>query len=630
MRSLLKWGAFVFVIMLVVLLAAPFFIPKHYYIEWAVGAIEARLPVKLSVADAELRLLPTPHLALKHVDIKLQQKDGSYADLLQAETLDMATALDFDVRRIGTLENLERLEILRAKLFYPPGQNNIKPVVIERLVIDNIDLTPKTFHGDIDMSGQHGPLTLIGDLSVDIRHERQQDSIQGQVRLHSKQLTVLYAKDVAIRGQPFSLQTDFSYKADQARLRNTRLQLGPQGVVLTGDRDQDGIRFDFQAHPAHVDFLKTIIPALAVVPEVEGVNADGQLIIPTAKGKAVHVEGKVTADALKLSGYSLSKVSTDLSYGARKLQFSQVRAKLMEGNIAGDAVLNFLKPLTTYNVNLAVKALAVEQIGDVGESLSGRGYLDLKGQGKGFAKQDLEKYLSGAGNLEIKELKLKKLKFFRPLMSLQQWTGLSLVTGLINKAAFNRAKNLDEEAQNLTAQFAIGEGAIDFSSIQVNYPDANVALKGKIGFDESLDFAGTVNMSGGLVSSLFDAVSAKKAAASDKGLSSIPIKVTGTTQDPDVGIDSNFMTGKLAGIAALPLRVIGGILTLPLRLLTPRSHQKAAPDQTGSGEAGQGEESPQQETSAEQPVESGSMENSQPEPKKSRSIGPAAGGRRQR
>ena len=130
-------------------------------------------------------------------------------------------------------------------------------------------------------------------------------------------------------------------------------------------------------------------------------------------------------------------------------------------------------------------------------------------------------------------------------------------------------------------------------------------------------------MSGGLVSSLFDAVSAKKAATSEKGLTSIPIKVKGTTQAPDVGIDSNFMTGKLAGIAALPIRVLGGILSFPLRLITPRSHQKGTKDETSVPEAA--------ETSAGgQAVESNVSDEVETEPQKSRSLGPAAGGGRRK
>lgn len=616
MKTLLKVGLVVVGLLFLALLIVPFLIPKRYYIDWAISAIEGRLPIQLSLVDADLRLLPTPHMRLSQVDVKMKQSDGSFADLLEAESIDMATALNFDIRRLGSLENLERLAIEKASLIYPPGKEDAKPINVEKLIIDNIDLTPHTFYGDIDLNGVYDKLTLIGELSIAVRHERNQDILQGQATLRSKSLTVLYSKDVQIRKQAFSLQTNFYHTPETSRLRNARLQLGPQSVLLTADRNINAVIIDFQAKPAQVAFLKTIIPALAVVPEMSGTNAAGKLTIPAIKGKPVDVDGSVTAEGLQLGVYSFTDVSTDIRYGARKLQFSHVEAKLLDGTVSGDADLIFVKPQTTYNANMIARGIAVERIGDVGESLSGRAYLKVQADGKGFDRAALENNLNGSGDFEIKQLKLKKLKFFRPLMSLKQWTGLSLVTGLIDKVAFNKAKNLDEAAQNLTAQFTIGGGAIDFSQIRVNYPEAHVALQGRIGFDESLDFKGALNLSGGLASSIFAAPNAQKAASSEQGLTTIPLKVKGTLESPDIGIDENFLSGKLAGIAAMPVRILRNVLTLPLRLFTPRSHQKVSADETQSAEEG----SLEQESTPEEAAE----------PKKSRSIGPAAGGRRQR
>ena len=552
--------------LLLVLLVVPFFIPQHVYLDWAVRTIESRYPVKLTVGDADLQILPSPRITLNQLHVLMKNEEAVTAELLRADSITLVT--DWSPRhwRSLSLNNLDSLTARNATILYPPFAEKPKIVQLDALMIDDLQYTPTELSAVLAVTGQYDALRLDGNLDLALAHQQEEGTTTGKLTIRTKQLSLNYATHVKISKQPLTLELPFSHQDGRTKVTAGHLRVGPQQIALNMAVKPKLITIRFKADPVQLDYLRTVLPALKYVPPLKAAAVDGSLTIDTKSGTRLSVDGVVTAEELNLEAYTFQDVSGEIQYQSRRLKIRNAKATILKGTIHANGELNFATQKTGYDVDVSIQKLPIENLGDIENLMTGKANLNVRAQGEGFTLADVEQHLVGEGDFVIREIKLKKLKFFKPIMAARAWNPLRLV----NKTVFERTKKLDDEAKEATGQFQIGEGGIDFSIIKITFPEAHAEMSGRLSFAGPLDFAGAVHMSAGLVGSLLSKPTQNNGDSAKGGLLVIPLKVTGTVREPKVSVDNNILSSQLTGILRLPFNIV----SYPFRFLFGSSQKK--------------------------------------------------------
>jgi len=641
MKLYLKIAGIALAVLVVLLLAAPFVIPKSLYMNWAKQAVESRYPVILTVGDATIGFLPSPYIRLTNVDLKVRLDDDATAELIKAGVIEVATdwaysfkerpslkvllgqatialieikedyynfspLLDGDhaakLKKTGQISwgvktvhaatgegkisngltlgavDLARLTVEETTLHFSPLEGEPEQFKIVTLVIDSIVQENSEVRLTLELDAEYAPMAIAGTYKV--AFPLGSDS-EGPIQLESKQVDFHYDDTVIIKKQPLKFHATLSRGKDKTSIQAGRLQLGPQDLLLHGEKGPDGLVIDLQAESVNVEFLKTIIPVLEKAPPMSGVRLAVKYQRDATKEAASIVSGQLQADQVRIEEYELAKVTVDMSYSAPKLILSRTQATIFGGTVDGKGRIDFAGAEPSYQLDLSTKNIKLQQIGDVGSMMDGLANGNIQVNGRGFKESELKANMKGKGKFSVQKIKLKKLKFFEPLMALTGWDPIGKVVGGVNKKKMKDMGELDKKVRDIRGKFTIAKGAIHFPDITVNFPQAHAKVAGRMGFDGKLAFKGEVTLSPGLMKSIFTLPVLRQVMADGTGVMAIPITISGDTSDPIVKADNNFLKGHFgAFLVKAPVNIVKGILTAPFRLFKKSSKEEDAESET--------------------------------------------------
>lgn len=271
---------------------------------------------------------------------------------------------------------------------------------------------------------------------------------------------------------------------------------------------------------------------------------------------ALSVRADLAIDAGKARGVEFRELRGTARYEGGTLFLDSVRAKMYGGEVSVSGRAQLSGPSPDFRVKVAVQELAAEEIltrkTSLKDFVSGPVSLsaDLGGGVRSF--EDFARTAAGTGSVRVTGGRIKGVDLLGTAAGL---AGLSsLVPTLPGAAAAVRETPFSE----LSADFRIDGGKIRTDALRIVSEKMGLAGTAAVGFDRTLDFRGTLRLSGELSSRARGA--AGKFLLDPKGQVEIPLLLSGPLTSPAMSIDAETLA-RGAGerlLRGVTERMIGG------------------------------------------------------------------------
>jgi len=257
--------------------------------------------------------------------------------------------------------------------------------------------------------------------------------------------------------------------------------------------------------------------------KIEGLSLDLRDVGYDPKAVAVvHAlsgKGELRVASTILGSLRISDLHGGFELRGGRFRIPSIELRLPEGPLEGEFAIDFNPSPFTYTLALKGEPIDVDLL--VGTDKSGGGFgaghLDVKGQGVGAASRGL----TASGSIKLEKGTLPMHPVF---------------TGIL-KALGKPAEAIPYEAT--TARFRLSQDRIDLEPVRFETPKLGLELSGwaNLAGPLSLDVAVSTPRAGvtieGVGSSVLDVL------ADDRGWVAIPIKISGTLDEPKVRPDAN-------------------------------------------------------------------------------------------
>jgi len=271
---------------------------------------------------------------------------------------------------------------------------------------------------------------------------------------------------------------------------------------------------------------------------------DDRVDLTALKGKTVN--GKLAIGALTVKRAKLENVKADLKLADGKLEVSPHSANLyggtLAGNLAADANGNRISVKeTAQNVSIGALLRDVAQK----DALEGRGNINLDVQTSGGTVTALKKALAGSARVEMKDGAIKGINLADSVRNAKSMLGRQQKADSSQKTDFSEAG----------ASFKIAGGVARNDDLKVASPFVRIGGAGNLDIgNNTIDYLAKATL----------AATAKGQGgrdAKDVAGITIPVKLTGALDNPNVNVDYSSLIGGAAvgGITETVKKGAGGV-----------------------------------------------------------------------
>jgi uncharacterized protein involved in outer membrane biogenesis len=251
-----------------------------------------------------------------------------------------------------------------------------------------------------------------------------------------------------------------------------------------------------------------------------------------------------TAKATVMPAILITDIKSPLLFEKGILSLSDLQGNLYNGTLKAIASLDTNPSPMTYQAKANLASVDMSSlmvgVGSDPQTLHGKLRLDFTGQGH----LDAPKEIIANGTFDISETRVPKLESLKVLGS---------VLGI------NALKEGKFDAVDST--YTIAEQKVQLAPINIKSQNLNITLNGPIGFDKTLNLAGGVALDPNAMKMLITLAGIKTL----EGGQTIPITLTGTTQEPKIRLDGQALDSVVAvldpsKILAAPGQLLEGFL----------------------------------------------------------------------
>ncbi|GEM_PF-5815246 len=564
-----------FVVLVVFLLVVPFLIPKRIYRDRAIHFIESRYPVRLTLEDVSLTLLPEPGLTLEGAAIQMEGAEAGLPPPFQAQKMKVTSTWRSLLVRKPSLSlfmkdtNVQLIEVEKGKFsiapliaaFQSPPQEPSQelPVRVRKIELQNLNVVYKPFR---EAAQNYSSLSLLVYLI-------KQDPEASHFDVFFKgKLPQIQGRELEMRGNCHLQKNEISTEKTSFKIDGVKALLS--GKIIT----QDPLALDLKLTlpptplsafaalmPTRDNSLRDLHGDLAALVIVTGTSKQAEVTLKADSPKlllsqeklpvieklnltartTVHpgesappVTGEISAQKIETADVILSKFSGRFVYQDSHLKIIDLAAETMDGSIAGNADLHLETPIPKYTFDVALKNISVEKIPSVKNLVKGKGDLVVQGRGEGFKTEEWTKNLDGSGSLSVRNIEIPSLNVFEQVESSPAWSVAEKIPGVVSSDGLHALNKLDSKVSDLTSAFRIVNGLIQVPKVSFKFPQALANLSGGIGLDKRLDFNGTLNLDKPLVESFIRNPQLSGALVQDHESLALPIQVLGTVSNPVV------------------------------------------------------------------------------------------------
>lgn len=408
------------------------------------------------------------------------------------------------------------------------------------------------------------PLSISGNLFS--------DDMQGNIKLDGEfwlapEFNRLLLSDLklevaatgrAIPGnKQLQLQGQLAYDLDRKQAEFTQLNLAlgelkVTGKLLVNHQNVPELNFDLHTQSLNVDALQEewrsgtkptkgsvksnkagTVNKNKSVGEINTASVPGTLSksTPTSETngsflQGINLNGDLSIDKLWVQGIELEQLAVHIKSKQGKLELKPIQAKLYEGQIQTNAMLDFTKQPTSFSMHNVLTGVNTDALLSKASSidyLEGRADITLDVKGVGLSAAQLEKNLTGSANFKVTDGAI---------------TGVN-IAALIRRA-HAQVKGLpvppkDEVEKTdfsaLTADFVIAKGTVSTDNLHLASPLLRIDGKGETKLaDESLDVLFNTAVVGSLKGQDGEELDELKNII-------LPIRVSGTYKEPLYRLD---------------------------------------------------------------------------------------------
>lgn len=508
MKTLIRIGV-VLLLLIILLLGLPFLIDLNKYQERYRPLIEAALNRKVTVKDVRLTLLP--QIGARIADLVVQ-------DDLAFSSDSFASLASVDVRVSVLPLLMGRVEVDEIVLREP-----IITLVRNRqgdLNVYTIGKQDKTKPASVPVpqTPGEGPLKVLALLGLD-----RVAVIKGQLSYRD-----------------LSAATLSSYALQELNVEIRHVRLGETATIhLTTMTQPLGLPLTVEGTIGPLD--QTL--------DLEKVHL--QLISGHSPGAGRAVAVPVTLPSKKPLTIKDLQISAELN--GREARLQNLSFELHQGRVTGQAQATLGSDLPPFNGRIAMQDLQLGPLMDNAGvdrvSVSGTVHGDIVVQGRGFAKPLLTRNLKGSGHLVLKDGRLEGINLFQEAMSLLNTVGFS--QEMVKFTIFSI----------LDSTFEIKGGWLNVSQFRMECPGFQVTANGTVGFDQTLNVKASLNLSEALSKQIIQGSPAVNVALM-QGRMKIPLTITGTTQSPSFGLDTEALKGQVKdAVKAKAAEAAGGFIS---------------------------------------------------------------------
>lgn len=316
-------------------------------------------------------------------------------------------------------------------------------------------------------------------------------------------------------------------------LEGLKLIAGPNKADILGSvknyKEYPDVNISIKSNYIALDELFVSAPASDKSQETkdEGVKKE-----PEPMNLKLKLNASLDIDKTVYKGISINNFTSRYELKNNVLSIPYLKGNTLSGAFAMKGAVDLAQKGTRYNMNANLSNVKVEEIINAfAPKAKGKLYGILSGQaainGAGTVPANLKRNLQGKGEFAIKNGVIKNA----PLSA-----GLLAILGL---------KDMKEiPMDRADSRFTIADGIVNLTT-SINSKDLMIDETGTIGVDEKLDLAVLAKVSDRLAPRLVSQSSIATFLSSEKGWTSIPLRVGGTISKPSYGVDTRVVGKKV-------------------------------------------------------------------------------------
>lgn len=321
---------------------------------------------------------------------------------------------------------------------------------------------------------------------------------------------------------------------EKISLEGLKLVAGQNRADISGSvvnyKNYPDVNVNIKSPLIALDDLFPATPASAKSPETAKGDAVGNE--PEPMNLKLKVNATLDIDKTVYKGISITDFRSRYELKNNVLNIPYLKGNTLSGAFAIKASVNLAQKGTAYSMNADLNGIKIEEIVNAfAPKAKGKLFGILSGKaavsGSGTIPVNLKRNLKGNGEFAIKDGSLKNAELS---------VGLLAILGL---------KDLKEiPIDKANGKFMISDGIVNLTTL-INSKDMSIDETGTVGMDEKLDLGILVNVSDRLAPKLVSQSSIATFLSSEKGRTSLPLRVGGTISKPSYGVDTRVVGKKV-------------------------------------------------------------------------------------
>ncbi|HWQ03048.1 MAG TPA: AsmA family protein [Candidatus Nitrosotenuis sp.] len=546
MKRLPRWAVIllsVLILVVLVALAAPYFLDANQYRGLIISAIEKETGRKATIGNIRARFLPTVGVTVEN--FTLSNPPGfAEGNVVSVESIRAGVGLGALLRRELQVNSVE---FVRPKItlltdergstnydFTTPPKSAEKPGAKESGSAFSVATIPEISLTDVEfilgtVRGRDSRITP----TVQVSHV---SATVGNVSFDEK-LLKQWRADADLSG----IQVILEGFAGASTITSGKLELRDGALNVTDLEGELGKAAKAKGTLRVADVTKALVEFDVSTPllDVDKLFPPGPAAAsssPPFKGKSELIaQGKLAAERIRYSGYEASNARATMKVYTDRIELSPASLAAYGGTVSGSARLDFRSAPSRMSVNLAAKNIDVDKmitaVSGKPAKVTGTGELNLRASGP--TGKNLFDALTGDGDFAVRNGRVVgfNLGALQTLGKLQQILTFGQSGGNMADTSFSL----------LNGDLKIGGGRVASNQIHLDSSLGTADMKGSFGFDQTLNYDGRAVLSGGSSSggsgnNPIQAIGGILGTVTKQPIShmSVPFSVRGTFEDPKI------------------------------------------------------------------------------------------------
>jgi AsmA-like C-terminal region len=351
-----------------------------------------------------------------------------------------------------------------------------------------------------------------------------------------------------VKGAPHDLRSEAQIDLQEIMLKSGSFSGGaPAGGGMLVETDKTQARLAMQVAKADPPRVHIDVRAQRLVFDQQRPHAPAptQTAAPTADAQPrpatqpapaqptlppLILSGQVSIAEGRIQQLNFQQMTADLSLVERILKSTQ-QMKLYDGSYQGATQVDLTQPEPSYSLDARVAGLnigrALDDLTPAKNTLLGVLDTDVHLSGRGFARDVLQKTLSGDGHVKIADAQLTHFDLVPQLMHLLQHIG-ALV-------GFPLPSDWEQSSwRTIEGDWRLQQGKILNDYLRLRREGVEALLSGHVGLDQAIEYTGTLFLPAKVIARRGVPLILRQ---DDAGRVMVPFTVQGTVSAPRISVD---------------------------------------------------------------------------------------------